>query len=43
MSTLQMEKVSRWYGNVVAVNDVTMRIDLASPACSDPTGPASRR
>ena len=26
MSTVELEQVSRWFGNVVAVNDVTMRL-----------------
>jgi ABC-2 type transport system ATP-binding protein len=26
MSTVELHKVSRWYGNVVAVNDVTMHL-----------------
>jgi ABC-2 type transport system ATP-binding protein len=39
MSTLSLEQVSRWFGNVVAVNDVTMRI---GPGVTwVPTGPAS--
>ena len=26
MSIIELEQVSRWFGNVVAVNDVTMRL-----------------
>ena len=26
MATMRLERVSRWFGNVVAVNDVTMEI-----------------
>ena len=26
MSTVELNQVSRWYGNVVAVNDVTMSL-----------------
>ena len=26
MSTIVLDAVSRWYGNVVAVNDVSMRL-----------------
>ena len=38
MSTLQMEKVSRWYGNVVAVNDVTMHLDSGVTGLLGPNG-----
>jgi len=41
MTAIQLTGVSRWYGNVVAVNDITMTIGLASPACSAPTARAS--
>jgi len=27
VSTIELRNVSRWYGNVVAINDVTMTID----------------
>ena len=26
MSTIELSNVSRWYGNVVAINDITMTI-----------------
>ncbi|WP_324276189.1 hypothetical protein [Blastococcus brunescens] len=42
MSTLEISQVSRWFANVVAVNDVTMTIGPGSPGCSAPTVPASR-
>jgi ABC-2 type transport system ATP-binding protein len=38
MSILQMEKVSRWYGNVVAVNDVTMHLDPGVTGLLGPNG-----
>jgi ABC-2 type transport system ATP-binding protein len=36
MSTVELHKVSRWYGNVVAVNDVTMQL---SPGVTGLLGP----
>ena len=42
MTVIEIKNVSRWYGNVVAVNDITMDIDPASPACSARTELASR-
>jgi ABC-2 type transport system ATP-binding protein len=38
MATLQLEKVSRWYGNVVAVNDVTMTIGPGVTGLLGPNG-----
>ncbi len=38
MSTLSLEQVSRWFGNVVAVNDVTMRLDPGVTGLLGPNG-----
>lgn len=38
MSTLVLERVSRWYGNVVAVNDVTMTIGPGITGLLGPNG-----
>lgn len=38
MSTLRIEKASRWYGNVVAVNDVTMTIGPGVTGLLGPNG-----
>jgi len=38
MSTITIDKVSRWYGNVVAVNDVTMRIGPGVTGLLGPNG-----
>lgn len=38
MSELVIQKVSRWYGNVVAVNDVTMRIGPGITGLLGPNG-----
>ena len=38
MSELVLEKVSRWYGNVVAVNDVTMRVGPGVTGLLGPNG-----
>ena len=38
MSTLELEQVSRWYGNVVAVNDVTMRLGPGVTGLLGPNG-----
>ena len=43
MSTISIDAVSRWYGNVVAVNGISMTVAPASPACSAPTAPARPR
>jgi len=37
MSTIELRSVSRWYGNVVAVNDITMTI---GPGVTDLLGPS---
>ncbi len=38
MSTITLERVSRWYGNVVAVNDVTMAIGPGVTGLLGPNG-----
>jgi ABC-2 type transport system ATP-binding protein len=38
MSTIELEKVSRWYGNVVAVNDVTMHLGPGVTGLLGPNG-----
>ena len=38
MSTIRIEKASRWYGNVVAVNDVTMTIGPGVTGLLGPNG-----
>ena len=38
MSTLVLDHVSRWYGNVVAVNDVTMTIGPGITGLLGPNG-----
>ena len=38
MSTINLEQVSRWFGNVVAVNDVTMRIGPGVTGLLGPNG-----
>ena len=38
MSTIKIEKASRWYGNVVAVNDVTMTIGPRVTGLLGPNG-----
>ena len=38
MSTIRISRVSRWYGNVVAVNDVTMRIGPGVTGLLGPNG-----
>ena len=38
MSTLDLAQVSRWYGNVVAVNDVTMRLGPGVTGLLGPNG-----
>lgn len=38
MSTLSLEQVSRWFGNVVAVNDVTMRLGPGVTGLLGPNG-----
>ena len=35
--------VSKWYGNVIGINKLTLRIGRASPGCSAPTAPAKSR
>jgi ABC-2 type transport system ATP-binding protein len=38
MSTIDLAQVSRWFGNVVAVNDVTMRLDPGVTGLLGPNG-----
>ncbi|MFI9720909.1 ABC transporter ATP-binding protein [Streptomyces sp. NPDC052396] len=38
MTTVEIEKVSRWFGNVVAVNDVTMRVGPGVTGLLGPNG-----
>jgi ABC-2 type transport system ATP-binding protein len=38
MSTIELDQVSRWYGNVVAVNDVTMRLGQGVTGLLGPNG-----
>ncbi|MBA2263428.1 MAG: ABC transporter ATP-binding protein [Chloroflexi bacterium] len=38
MSTLKLEKVSRWYGNVVAVNDVSFEVGAGITGLLGPNG-----
>ncbi len=43
MSTLTLDAVSRWYGNVVAVNDVSMTVGPGVTGLLGPNGAASPR
>ena len=38
MTTIELSHVSRWYGNVVAVNDVTMTIGPGVTGLLGPNG-----
>ena len=38
MSTIELDHVSRWYGNVVAVNDVSMTIGPGVTGLLGPNG-----
>ena len=40
MSTIVLDSVSRWFGNVVAVNDVTLSIGPGVTGLLGPTAPA---
>ena len=42
MSTLRLDAVSRWYGNVVAVNGMTMNVGPGVTGLLGPTVPARR-
>ena len=42
-AVISVENVSKWYGSVVAVNDVSFEIEPASRAFSDRTAPARPR
>lgn len=41
MATVQIDGASRWFGNVVAVNDVSFDLRPGSPACWGRTARAS--
>ena len=43
MSVLSLDRASRWYGNVVAVNGISMTVRPVSPGCSDRTAQARPR
>jgi hypothetical protein len=43
MSSIQVTNVSRWYGNVVAVNDVTFTLGVVLPDCSAQMAQARRQ
>ena len=43
MSVIAADHLSKWYGQVIGLNDVTLTCRRASPACSARTAPASRR
>ena len=38
MSAIELDQVSRWFGNVVAVNDVTMRLGPGVTGLLGPNG-----
>ena len=38
MTTMELQNVSRWYGNVVAVNDITMTLDPGVTGLLGPNG-----
>ena len=38
MSVVELQNVSRWYGNVVAVNDISMRLDAGVTGLLGPNG-----
>ena len=38
MTTVDMQNVSRWYGNVVAVNDITLHLDAGVTGLLGPNG-----
>jgi ABC-2 type transport system ATP-binding protein len=38
MTAIELRNVSRWYGNVVAVNDITMRIGPGVTGLLGPNG-----
>ncbi|HYO39356.1 MAG TPA: ABC transporter ATP-binding protein [Nocardioidaceae bacterium] len=38
MSAVEIDQVSRWFGNVVAVNDITMRLDAGVTGLLGPNG-----
>ena len=43
MTEIRIDHVSRWFRNVVAVNDVSMTIGPGVTGLLGPTAPASRR
>jgi ABC-type uncharacterized transport system ATPase subunit len=40
MTTVDLQNVSRWYGNVVAVNDISMTLDAGVTGLLGPNGAA---
>jgi ABC-2 type transport system ATP-binding protein len=38
MNTIELDHVSRWYGNVVAINDITMTIGPGVTGLLGPNG-----
>ena len=38
MSTIELRNVSRWYGNVVAINDITMTVGPGVTGLLGPNG-----
>jgi ABC-type multidrug transport system ATPase subunit len=38
VTTVDLQNVSRWYGNVVAVNDITMTLDAGVTGLLGPNG-----
>ncbi len=42
-TAIELRNVSRWYGNIVAVNDVTMTIGPGITGLLGPNGPARPR
>ena len=40
---VEFHEVSKWYGNVIGLNKLTLAFRPASPGCSAPTAPANRR
>ena len=42
-AAIEVRNVSRWYGDVVAVNDISFSVGPASRGCSVPTARARAR
>src|SRR4029453_5028628 len=38
VTTMELQNVSRWYGNVVAVNDISLRLDAGVTGLLGPNG-----